>query len=163
MKRYHEWLKNNMKYVVLFLGGLLLSFYISTNWYQLVLVRGDSMVPAYHNMQFTIIDRRAKDFTYGDIIAFECGGLKSVLIKRIAACPGDQVVIKEGVLYVNDRVSSVYPESVLFEYAGIAENLIQLSDNQYFVIGDNVKESNDSRYQKVGCINAEDILGRTVG
>lgn len=163
MSEYKEWIKNKKKYFIVFVGVMFVSFYVSANWYQMVLIRGDSMFPTYRNMQLVIIDRHSCDYTYGDVVAFECEGLSSVLIKRVVACPGDKIIIKDGVLYVNDSISIVYSEDVLFEYAGIAADLIQLSDNQYFVIGDNVIKSKDSRYQKIGCIYANDILGRTIG
>ena len=46
------------------------------------------------------------------------------------------------------------------EYAGIAENPIHLQDNEYFVLGDNYQQSIDSRYEEIGCIHFEDILGK---
>lgn len=139
---------------------IMLSYYISANWYQLSLIRGESMSPAYHNMQFVIIDRHSKNYTYGDVITFRCENLQSVLAKRIAACPGDTVVIKDGKLYVNDTISSIYDQNYLFEYSGIAQYPLQLGTDQYFVIGDNVAESKDSRYEEIGMVGEADIIGK---
>lgn len=137
---------------------ILLSFYISTNWYQLILIHGESMSPSYHNMQLVIINKYFKNYTYGDVIAFQCEGLNTILIKRIVACPGDKVQIQEDQLYVNDEISNVYPLDT-FAYAGIAENTMHLEDGQYFVIGDNIAQSKDSRYSEVGCVSKATILG----
>lgn len=147
---------------VLVCSIITLSYYISANWYQLSLVRGESMSPAYHNLQFVIIDRHSGDYTYGDVIAFRCDNLNSVLIKRIAACPGDMVLIRDGTLYVNDEISSIYGGEHIFEYAGIAREPLYLGEDQYFVIGDNIGESKDSRYDEVGCIDMDDIIGRVI-
>lgn len=136
------------------------AYYISRNWYQISLIRGDSMSPSYHNMQFVMLDRHTRDYSYGDVITFQCENLNTVLVKRIVACPEDQVVIKNGILYVNDAVSVVFPEKYIFTYAGVAKEHVNLEENQYFVIGDNLEKSKDSRYAEVGIVYGDDILGR---
>lgn len=120
------------------------------------------MSPAYHNMQFVIIDRHSIDYTYGDVITFKCENLNSVLAKRVAACPGDIVEIKDGTLYVNDAVSSIYDKEYIFEYSGIAQYPLYLEVNQYFVIGDNIAASKDSRHEEVGVVYIEDIIGKVI-
>lgn len=155
-KMYKIW------YLVLIACVVIFSYYISANWCQLSLIRGESMSPAYHNMQFVLIDRHSQDYTYGDVIIFHCSNLDAVLVKRIAACPGDVVMIKDGALYVNGIVSSVYGQKGLFEYSGVAQKSLYLEENQYFVIGDNIKESKDSRYDEVGSVTIEDIIGRVI-
>lgn len=141
---------------------MLITLYISMHWYQLVLIRGDSMLPTYHNMQLVLMDRHSEDYTYDDVIAFWCDDLNSVLIKRIVACPGDEVFIREGKLYVNGDVSNIFPQEYLFEYAGIADNPVQLTADQYFVIGDNIEKSKDSRYPAVGCVSADSVIGKVI-
>lgn len=152
--------KSFLSGVLLFSVILVSAYYISNNWYQLMLIQGDSMSPAYHNMQLVVLNRYDDDFTYGDVIAFRCDGLSSVLVKRIVACPGDSVVIENGTLLVNGENSVVYPENNIFGYAGILENKIYLGEGQYAVLGDNMAESKDSRYPEVGCVAGADILGR---
>lgn len=66
---------------------IIFTYYVSSNWYQLLLIHGDSMNPTYHNMQFVMIDKYSGGYTYGDVIAFQCDNLDSVLVKRIVACP----------------------------------------------------------------------------
>lgn len=150
------------RYFVLILTIIVFSYYISANWYQLSLIHGESMSPSYHNMQFVIIDRHSKDYTYGDVITFRCDNLNSVLVKRVVACPGDVLVIQDGTLYVNNTISDVYGQEYMFEYSGIARESMSLGTNQYFVIGDNIGESKDSRYEEVGMIYEDNILGRVV-
>lgn len=158
-----EYLKTGrLKYFLMFAGIMLITSYISTNWCQLVLIRGDSMLPTYHNMQFVLMDRHSENYTYNDVIAFWCEDLRAVLIKRIVACPGDEVLILEGTLYVNGEVSNVFSEEYLFEYAGIANDIVQLTAGQYFVIGDNMDKSKDSRYPAVGCVSVESIKGKLI-
>ena len=118
------------------------------------------MAPSFHNMQLVLLDKHSREYSYGDVIAFRCEELDTVLVKRVAACPGDTVQIKEGVLFVNGAVSEVYGLAVSFEYAGLAEEKLVLGSDEYFVIGDNVSESKDSRYEEVGAVDAGDVIGR---
>lgn len=118
------------------------------------------MYPTYHNMQLAVIDKHSEDYTYNDVIAFKCGKLNRILVKRIAACPGDSVEIKNGTLYVNGEISTVYQTEGIFKKAGIAGRELVLQKQQYFVIGDNIVESKDSRYEEIGCVELKDILGR---
>ena len=46
------------------------------------------------------------------------------------------------------------------ENAGVAASPIKLLDNQYFVLGDNRNSSEDSRYESIGFLSKEDILGK---
>ena len=46
------------------------------------------------------------------------------------------------------------------EEAGLAKEPVTLSNDEYFVIGDNRKESIDSRSNEVGNVRRKDILGK---
>ena len=151
-----------LSYALLAAGIIILAYYISANWYQVSLIHGDSMYPAYHNLQVVLIDRHSGGYTYDDVVVFTCDGLDAVLVKRIAACPGDRVTIREGTLYVNDTISSVFAREHMFAYAGTAGKVISLGEGEYFVIGDNVEESRDSRYAQVGCVAESSMIGRVI-
>lgn len=129
------------------------------------------MSPSFHNLQLVILDKHPEVFTYGDVIAFECEGLDAVLVKRVVACPGDTVQIvvwpeqdndcvAGGVLLVNGETSTVYGAEAVFDYAGLAAEPLVLGPGEYFVIGDNVAESKDSRYEEVGVVREESVIGR---
>ena len=154
--------KKYVKQVILIMLVCICAYYISNNWYQLMLIQGNSMRPAYHDMQFVILDKHSKAYTYGDVVAFKSEGLNAVLVKRIAACPGDTAHIKDGTLYVNGAVSLIYSLENYFEYAGLLEKEIELMDDQYIVLGDNSCESKDSRYEIVGPIERRSIIGEVI-
>lgn len=138
------------------------AYFVSTNWYQVSLICGESMNPAYHDKQFALIDRHSDSYTYGDVVAFRCEKLDAVLVKRIVACPGDQIIIRDGTLYVNNDVSQIFMQDGIFKYSGLASDMIYLEKGQYFLIGDNLEESKDSRYKEVGTVNVEDIVGKII-
>ena len=119
------------------------------------------MEPTYHNLQFVVLNKHERDFGIGDVIAFRCEGFQTVLFKRIAAGPGDTVVIRDGTLFVNDVRTPLYREGA-FAFAGMLENAITLADGEYIVIGDNTAESKVSRYTQVGVVRQEMILGKLV-
>ena len=128
-----------------------------------MLVQGNSMLPNYHNWQFTIIDKRqTQTYTSGDVIAFYCPNLDAILVKRIAAVAGDTVHIQHGTLLVNDIPPTFLPSNTTIAYAGIAEEKTTVPSKQYFVLGDNVSESKDSRYEMISFIEESNILGKVI-
>lgn len=131
-------------------------------WFQLMLIQGDSMLPTYHHLQLVLLDKRGNEYEQGDVIAFQCDELSSVLVKRIIAGPGDETVIRGGTLFVNGNVSESFSEEGIFAYAGLLSQAITLTDEQYLVIGDNISESKDSRYPEVGIVDDRDIIGRII-
>lgn len=121
------------------------------------------MEPTLENGQQIYIDR----FTYilsspkaGDVVAFLPNGNENsyYYIKRVVAGPGDKVRIADGTLYVNGQQSIWVTERVLD--AGIAENELILGSGEYFCIGDNPNNSEDSRSANIGPVDEDDIVGK---
>lgn len=128
--------------------------------FQVAVVNGDSMNPAYHNFQFVLVDRRDRKFSDGDVVAIKIANGKSV-IKRVAAKPNETIIIADRKVIVNGKTSKLYADKTV-DFSGIAGNEIQLKDNEYFVLGDNLQESRDSRYSDVGIIKEENIIGKVL-
>lgn len=124
---------------------------------------GVSMEPELVNGQTVLINRYAYLITTpeaGDVVAFLPNGNHNshYYIKRVVAGPGDQVQILEGRLYVNGK--EVVDEFDKMADAGIAENQLVLGGDEYFVLGDNRNNSEDSRSANIGIVNGKDIVGR---
>ena len=137
------------------------AFLISDRYYQLMLIQGGSMEPAYHSMQLVLLDKYHKDYEKGDVIAFECEGLSACLLKRRAACPGDEIFILDGNLFINGEQDPFYQDKDL-SFAGILAEPVTAGPGEYVVIGDNTPESKDSRYEFVGLIPEDDIIGEVI-
>lgn len=149
-------------YFVIVVIVFVVAFLVSRFLFRLMLIQGGSMEPTYHNMQLVLLEKNYGELSAGDVIAFRCEGLDSVLVKRVVALPGQSVVIRKGTLYVDGMKSPWYAEGA-FEYAGLLEKEANLPLESYAVIGDNVTESKDSRYEKVGFVREESVLGRVLG
>ena len=126
-------------------------------------VVGMSMEPTLENGQQIFIDR----FLYilsspkaGDVVAFLPNGNENshYYVKRVVAVPGDKVRIADGTLYVNGQESKWVTERILD--AGIAENEIILGNKEYFCIGDNPNNSEDSRSANIGPVEESDMIGK---
>lgn len=141
---------------------ILLTFLLSKYCIQFALIQGDSMLPTYHNWQLVIVNKLDTRYNYGDVIIFTNQNLHSTLVKRIVALPGDTILIQNGSLYVNNIPSSIQPANHKIIYSGIASAPITLSDDEFFVLGDNYNVSKDSRYSSIGCIKKSAIIGKVI-
>ncbi len=126
-------------------------------------VVGVSMEPTLYNGQQIFIN----SFLYlisspkaGDVIVFLPNGNENThyYVKRVVAAPGDSVLIQDGILYVNGQASP-WVEEKLAE-AGIAAEEFTVENGEYFCIGDNPGNSEDSRSANIGPVREEDILGK---
>lgn len=98
----------------------------------------------------------------GDVIAFLPGGNAnaSYSIKRIVALPGDRVLIENGRVYVNDNLVEETVKEEDIKEAERAADEITLGEEEYFVLGDNANNSEDSRYETVGNVKKSEIYGK---
>lgn len=127
-------------------------------------VIGVSMEPTLTNGQGILINR----FSYklfspkaGDVIVFLPNGNQNAhyYVKRVVAVPGQTVLIEDGILYIDGKE---YEGDItdLIVSAGIAENEVKLGSDEYFVIGDNINSSEDSRSANIGPVLKSTIIGR---
>ena len=124
-----------------------------------------SMEPTYETADILLVNTVAYTFgepENGDVIAFKpkSNVNASFSVKRVIAVPGDTIYINNGRIYINDELYKEKLEVERIENPGIAATPIKLLDDQYFVLGDNRNSSEDSRYESVGFVSSEDILGR---
>ncbi len=94
----------------------------------------------------------------GDVVVFKQGTNAHMYIKRVVATPGDAVQIVNGQLYVNDALVDDGFDKIADP--GIAEEKIVLGEEEFFVMGDNRNNSEDSRSSNVGAILRSQIIGK---
>jgi len=80
--------------------------------------------------------------------------------KRIIGLPGESVQIKNGTVYI-DGAALTLPDCMgTYTAPGLAADVITIKEGEYFVLGDNGDASEDSRYEAVGMVRIEDVLGK---
>lgn len=82
----------------------------------------------------------------------------TLFVKRLVGLPGDTIAVQGGHLYLNDQpVDEPYVDADKFGGSNFARYTLQ--KNEYFVMGDNRANSNDSRSPSVGPLSGDMIMG----
>jgi len=143
------------------------SYFITTNVFVKTAVAGVSMEPTLMEGQVVIVNKieyYLKSPKRSDVIVYKQSNREHSYyeIKRVIGLPGETVKIKNGIIYINDEVLKEKIKTETIENAGLAEEGIKLDDNEYFVLGDNRNDSEDSRFASVGNVLRNEILGKAV-
>ncbi|HOW35882.1 MAG TPA: signal peptidase I [Candidatus Omnitrophota bacterium] len=99
----------------------------------------------------------------GDVIVFVYPeDPKKDFVKRLIALGGETVEIKDGHLYVDNRLVEDQPIHNIYYYNrgdyGETNQIIKVPEHTYYVLGDNSGSSKDSRYW--GFVPEELLIGR---
>lgn len=156
-RRYRSVLRSTVYALITVAAAAVL---VATLWMPVLQIYGASMSPTLEEGEI-ILSLKTGQFAPGDIVAFYYNN--KILIKRVIAGPGQWVNITEdGSVYVDDRLLE---EPYLHEKA-LGECDIELPyqvpDERYFLMGDNRDVSIDSRSTAVGCVAADQVVGRVV-
>lgn len=138
--------------LAIFIAGFIRIFFFDT-----YIVTNKSMSPTLDEgdeillIKKSFILNRIKNF---DIIVFRMG--ENNLVKRVIGKEGDRIEIINGEIYLNNNL-------LKYEYYNFEEKdniSYTIGHKQYFVLGDNVFVSEDSR--SFGFINESDIIGQVI-
>jgi len=143
-----------------------------TFFYAPMSIDGNSMNPSLKDGDIVIIDKISYSFSEPkrfDLVAFKYRyDYSQRYIKRIIGLPGETLYISNNDIYILDEDTGQY--SKLNEYYGIYEGNAMLTDmepvtlgaDEYFVLGDNRYDSDDSRSGGVGLVKMDTIIGKAV-
>lgn len=123
----------------------------------------------------------------GDVIVFRLPSDPSInYVKRLVGLPGDTIAYYNNRVYVNGQMMPVTPEGTYMaegqgpsdhgieDLAGVRHDVLFMPGRSsrmgtfivpaghYFMMGDNRDNSQDSRYDQVGFVPAENLVGRAV-
>lgn len=122
---------------------LLLVFIIISVFFKFALVSGLSMYPTLRDNDYLLISCLKKPKS-GDIVTILRDGSDKRLVKRVIGVSGDTVSFKDGNVYVND--SLLKEDYINKDEVPVYDNLsFTVSDDSYFVMGDNRNHSWDGR------------------
>ena len=128
-------------------GAAVIVFMIMTLFVTPSVVVGESMYPTYDDGDrfFVVRDWLVSEYEYGDVVCADVQGM--TIIKRVIGLPGDTIEIKDDAVYRNgEKVdeSEYLQDGVKTEPLNIMKKFV-LGDDQYFLLGDNRENSQDSR------------------
>lgn len=89
-------------------------------------------------------------------------GENSTMIKRIIGLPGEEIMIDGGRVYVDGELLNDNWPDVYRKGTDSMDAKVVPADN-YFVLGDNRRESTDSRDETVGMVSKDEIIGKVIG
>lgn len=129
-------------------------------------IKGLSMFPTYHDAEFLLTEKvtyRFNDPKRGDVVVFKAPpDDEEEFIKRIIGLPGDQVMVREGRVYINgELLEEDYIATDVFTSGGTYARdgqTVTVPEGEYLVMGDNRPHSHDSR--NFGPIRKSKIVGR---
>ncbi len=148
--------------IVYFIVLISLAWFLVYGFMDQTIISGQSMSPVLHAEDVCLVNKLAYDLGHPkrfDIVLFERADTGKQNVKRIVGLPGESVQIREGSVFINgELLSSDHLGTV--SLSGIAENIVELGKDEYFVLGDNADSSEDSRFANIGNVKRKSIKGK---
>lgn len=131
---------------------------IATLVFPVLEIAGTSMEPNLNDGDIVVLAKTDK-LEQGDLCAFYYSN--KILIKRVIAVPGDYLWIEpDGTVFVNGtELDEPYVQDKSLGECDV-EFPYQVPESAYFMMGDHRETSIDSRSSVIGCIAADQTIGK---
>lgn len=160
-KKKNKKLRKIEQMIILVASALVLGYAFVVFMFQTVEMVGPSMQGTINDGETVVVSKIGKllhGVNKNDVVAVKKSKDKYYSIKRVVAVPGDKVKINGGRIYINNELYELKSEDIIVN-PGKASSEIELQDNEYFLLGDNVNNSDDSRFSNMGIVQKTDITG----
>ncbi len=154
--------------IIIYIALILICIFVIPKYVvQRTIVDGESMMNTLHNNDNVIVEKVSYLFSDPDrfdIIVFYPYGKEEdpddYYVKRVIGLPGETIQIIGSDIYINGEILKENYGRVPIRHAGVAKDPITLGEDEFFVLGDNREESEDSR--AFGVVEKSDISGQVV-
>lgn len=133
--------------------------------FTLIRVDGPSMQDTLLNndrLIVTVLDMKLNGPERFDVVILHYPGKTDQYVKRVIGMPGETLEVKSGVLYINgEAIEEPFlsdSRTTRFDMPYSDFGPIEIGEDEYFVMGDNRDNSNDSR--NVGLITRDMFVGK---
>lgn len=161
-KSSHPVLKEIFSWVKIFVGAFIFAYLLTTFVIVNATIPTGSMKNTINEGDKVIGFRLAYLFDEperGEIVMFDAPDKEdTIYIKRVVGIPGDVIKIEENKLYVNGKLQEEPYIKAWTNSYGTFE--IKLGDDEYFMMGDNRNNSNDSRVY--GPVDGDTIIAKAL-
>ncbi|MEG2775289.1 MAG: signal peptidase I [Acetivibrio sp.] len=134
---------------------------------QRTIVSGSSMESTLHDKDNLLVEKVS--YLVGkpdrfDVVVFYPYGkeVNEYYVKRVIGLPGETIQIIGETIYIDGKILKEDYGKDPITFQGIAGEPLTLGNNQYFLMGDNREISYDSRYEEVGPVEEDLIVGRAL-
>jgi signal peptidase I len=149
---------------IVFIGSLFIVVYLFIM--QPNQVKGASMEPTFQSGDYIFTSKvtyKFRSFERGDVIVFKSPKNPDIeYIKRIIGLPGDNILFKDGKLYINGKLieeNYISAQTNLWEGGFTKEGVsFNVPEDELYVMGDNRPRSSDSR--EFGPIVLDSVIGQ---
>ncbi|MBQ8952812.1 MAG: signal peptidase I [Clostridia bacterium] len=152
-------------WILSLIAALVIVLLMRTFLFTIIRVDGPSMSDTLldgDRLYVDVLDMRRFGPSRFDVVILHYPDRTENFVKRVIGVPGDTIEVNEGVLTINGaQYDEPYlsPEHIAKYFVHAAYNFsVTLGEDEYFVMGDNRDNSNDSR--RVGVISRDMFVGK---
>ena len=158
-------IRSRVNFFILLAATAVFGALVAIAMFHTVTIQDNSMEPTLQISDSYFINQviyRVGTPRRGDIVVFKVNGNENAAwrVSRIIGLPGEDIYIYNGRIYIDGEIygeNGRYPD---ISNPGLAADTISLSNDEYFVLGDNRNNSEDSRYSTIGNVKKGHIIGK---